>query len=114
MGYSGLNSWQDVDGAADLRSRIMDIEYQPYTIYQIVDEELKDKGNEYNPSGSVNCALLIESGDLSIEDIGEANVNLILNELVHHMEEINDEYHDMAYIRLYSFIKQKMNLSGVF
>jgi hypothetical protein len=105
MGYCGLDSWVYVDGAADLRSNLE--AYRGTAKFsRCIKEALKEKGNAYNPSGIINLALLVESEDISPKDLGKRNMYLILEELIQLMEQVNDDLHDKAYVRLYCAIQK--------
>ena len=55
MGYSGLKTWGDGDDAAGL------VAEHVQHLVKVVKRGLKEKGNEVNPSGAVNVALMNES-----------------------------------------------------
>jgi len=59
MGFMGLKHWVEVDGASDLHSEIGN------HLNKLVTKHLKDPGNDYNPPGFVNVALIVkDSPDL--------------------------------------------------
>ena len=60
MGYMGLDSWGESDGAADLYSTITK------AIITALSKGCKQVGNAYNTNGPVNVALVAE--DLFIRD----------------------------------------------
>jgi len=55
MGYSGLNTWGDGDDAAGL------VADHVHHLVKVVKKGLGEKGNEVNPAGAVNVALMNES-----------------------------------------------------
>jgi len=82
MGFMGLSSWVESDGAADFR-HVLQKQFEKFAKYppglkrairEVVSLELKDMANEYNTPGMVNLALCIESegdpGDAEYEDPG--------------------------------------------
>lgn len=105
MGYSSLDTWQHVDGASDL---LYELEESRGTssFQKIVAKAIKDEGNCFNPAGFINLALLLEAGEISSEELGERNLFLILDKVIFHLEEVNDEYHDQVYVRLYHTIRR--------
>jgi len=107
MGYSGLENWQSVDGASDLRYWLLK-SVGTSNFSSCVEEALKEEGNAYNPSGGVNLALVIESGEFSPSDFGKRALYAILDHLVSLLEENNDDYHDKAYLRLYHVLKKSV------
>jgi hypothetical protein len=69
MGFMGLSSWVDSDGAADFRY-VLQKQFEKFAKYppglkravrEVVDLELADMANEYNTPGMVNLALCIEA-----------------------------------------------------
>jgi len=107
VGYSGLEHWQSVDGASDLHYWLTkSVGTQSFS--SCVNEALKEEGNAYNPSGGVNLALIIESGDFSPSDFGKRALYSILDNLISLLEENNDDYHDKAYLRLYHVVKKSV------
>lgn len=53
MGYCGLESSEASDTASDFLWNISD------AVAKHITKELKDKGNEFNTSGAVNCAFFV-------------------------------------------------------
>ena len=109
MGYSGLASWVDSDGAADLRSRIQAGE----DLGSLLKEAIADLGNEYNPEGCVNVALLLEGGVVTAKEVGSKNLQVIcrrLSKLIKSCsgEEKNEVYHRESYERLLGSVKSFM------
>ena len=60
MGYSGLDAWSDGDDAAGIAYCISG------DIVKQLKKGLREKGNEFNPSGAVNVGLINESFILPI------------------------------------------------
>jgi len=54
MGFMGLKSVYEVDGASDLLSVISGF------VQEKVEAALYDKGNEYNPPGIINILLIVK------------------------------------------------------
>lgn len=110
MGYSSLDTWEHVDGASDL---LYELERARGTnsFQKIVAKSIKDEGNCYNPAGFINLALLLEAEEISPEELGERNLFLILDKVISHLEEVNDEYNDQVYLRLYYVIKRSLKKS---
>jgi hypothetical protein len=82
MGFMGLSSWVESDGAADFRY-VLQQQFKKFAkdpaalkraVREVVDLELKDMANEYNTPGMVNLALCIEGeddpGDPEFDDAG--------------------------------------------
>jgi len=107
MGYCGLENWGCVDGAADLRSFLLGAR-GTNRFHSLIKEAIKEQGNDYNPSGCVNLALLLESGDLSAKDLGKRVLFTILDHITSLLEDCNDDYHDKSYLRLYNVVKNAL------
>lgn len=107
MGYSSLDNWVDVDGASDLRSDL--IEYRGTNKFSsVLSKAILEKGNAYNPDGCVNIALLIESEEIFPTEVGKRNLFVLIDKMIQLLEQVNDDYHDMAYIRLYNVLRHSV------
>jgi hypothetical protein len=109
MGYSGLESWVDSDGAADLRSRIQ----EGSDLDSLLKEAIADPGNEYNPEGCVDVALLLEGGVITAKEVGIKNLQAIcrrLSKLIKSCEGEgeNEVYHRESCERLLGSVKSFM------
>jgi hypothetical protein len=102
MGYSGLETWESSDNAAELRQIIADArkENEPLdTVFY--GKVVKQRDNEWNTEGCVNLALLLEDGFISVKELGKKNARAVLNRLGVLLENPdNGEYHDAAYARM--------------
>lgn len=54
MGFMGLKHWSEVDGASDLHYELN------RAISDLVTDALSNEGNNYNPPGVINIALIFE------------------------------------------------------
>jgi hypothetical protein len=102
MGYMGLDTWQDVDDAADL----LYVLKRTTKSCSIIAKALKEVGSEFNPPGCVNVALLLESKQISPNEIGKKNLLVLIDKLMNLVEQRHDDYHDQAYIRLYNVARR--------
>lgn len=109
MGYMGLESWIDSDRAADLRRTIEDKIFKKESVSSIIDKEIEDRCNCYNTEGCVNLALLLEDGILAKDYITKKQVSAVRNRLLELLEDNCDEYHSLAYVRLWNVVKKFLN-----
>jgi len=107
MGYCGLDHWTDVDGASDLRYLLAEAKGSS-KFSKIIQQHVEDEGNACNPCGAINLVLLIESGEITPADVGKRNMFAILDKITQLIEQVNDEFHDKAYIRLYHVVKKAL------
>jgi hypothetical protein len=107
MGYSGLENWARVDGAADLRANLL-ASKGTRKFSAFIKEAMEDEGNAFNPNGFVNLALILESGDITPKELGKRTLFPILDNLISLLEEENDDYHDKAYLRLYHVVRKAL------
>jgi hypothetical protein len=90
MGYMGLDSWGDSDGAADLFSDATD------AVIAVLRKGLEEEGNAYNTDGPVNVALVAEdmfmrNGDVS--HIYSDEAHKLLTEVVKRLKKAHLKMH---------------------
>lgn len=89
MGYCGLESSGASDTASDFLWTVSD------AVAKQITEELKDKGNEFNTSGAVNCAFFVSEillpALMSCYDAGHGSSFVINEKLIKAIKSVKKE-----------------------
>ena len=80
MGYMGLDTIGDSDGASDFVSGVMD------KIAEECEKEIKDNANEYNTPGYVNIALFAEAYLMKESIYGDSRLIKVLKKVLTKLE----------------------------
>lgn len=98
----GLKHWGESDDAADFKITLEE------AVSKLVKKELRHFANEYNTSGAVNIALMLEDGIISIKLIEAPLIKVLLEQLNRLLEDRLDSEHRRAYKRLIKFVTLEM------